>query len=116
MLPMTAGDIEIDGKPAQIRSVQDAIAHGIGYVPEDRLTEGLFSEQSIGRNVVVRTIETLRGRLGLTDPLQVQRQIRELGDFFADQDCQPGSAGQNPFRAATSSGWWWPNGWPADPI
>jgi simple sugar transport system ATP-binding protein len=77
MLPMTAGEIEIDGKPAQIRSVQDAIAHGIGYVPEDRLTEGLFLEQSIGRNVVVRTIERLRGRLGLTDPLQVQQQIRD---------------------------------------
>ncbi|MCX6042490.1 MAG: sugar ABC transporter ATP-binding protein [Caldilinea sp.] len=77
MLPMTAGDIEIDGKPALIRSVQDAIAHGIGYVPEDRLTEGLFLEQSIGRNMVVRTIETLRGRLGLTDPLQVRRQIND---------------------------------------
>ncbi|MFN3983811.1 MAG: ATP-binding cassette domain-containing protein, partial [Caldilinea sp.] len=56
---------------------QDAIAHGIGYVPEDRLTEGLFLEQSIGRNIVVRTIDRLRGAFGLTDPAQVKQQVDE---------------------------------------
>lgn len=77
MLPITAGQIEIDETPVKIRSVQDAIAHGIGYVPEDRLTEGLFLEQSIGRNVVVRTIDRLRGTFGLTDPRLVTQQVNE---------------------------------------
>lgn len=77
MLPITAGQIEIDETPVTIRSVQDAIAHGIGYVPEDRLTEGLFLEQSIGRNVVVRTIDKLRGAFGLTDPARVKQQVDE---------------------------------------
>lgn len=77
MLPIASGHIEIDGKSVQIRSVQDAIAHGIGYVPEDRLTEGLFLEQSIGRNVVVRTIDKLRGALGLTDPARVAQQVND---------------------------------------
>jgi simple sugar transport system ATP-binding protein len=75
MLPITGGQIEVDAKPVKIRSVQDAIAHGIGYVPEDRLTEGLFLEQTIGRNIVVRTIDKLRGALGLTDPAQVKQQV-----------------------------------------
>ncbi|MFO7633211.1 MAG: sugar ABC transporter ATP-binding protein [Caldilinea sp.] len=77
MLPIASGQIEIDEKPVKIRSVQDAIAHGIGYVPEDRLTEGLFLEQSIGRNVVVRTIDKLRGNLGLTDPRLVTQQVND---------------------------------------
>ncbi|MGO1173799.1 MAG: ATP-binding cassette domain-containing protein, partial [Actinomycetaceae bacterium] len=30
------GDVELDGESVQIRSPRDAMAHGIGYVPEDR--------------------------------------------------------------------------------
>lgn len=67
VLPLDSGEFSVDGVPVQIHSIQDAIAHGIGYVPEDRLTEGLFLERSIGSNVVVRTIDTLRGKLGLLD-------------------------------------------------
>ncbi len=75
MLPIDSGRITIDGQPVRIRTIHDAITHGIGYVPEDRLSEGLFLEQSIGNNVVVRTIDKLRGALGLTDPRQVSSQV-----------------------------------------
>jgi len=77
MLPTDSGQIVIDGKSVKIGSIQDAIANGIGYVPEDRLSEGLFLEQSIGRNVVVRTIDRLRGAFGLTDPQRVTAQVNE---------------------------------------
>ena len=77
MLPIQSGRLTMGGKPVQIRTIQDAIANGIGYVPEDRITEGLFLEQSIGRNVVVRTIDRLRGALGLTDVQEVNAQINE---------------------------------------
>lgn len=77
MLPFDSGEIEMDGAPVRVRSIQDAIANGIGYVPEDRLTEGLFLEQSIGRNIVVRVIDQLRGALGLTDPKRVDGGIQE---------------------------------------
>ena len=80
MLPIGAGQIVIDGQLVRIRSIQDAIANGIGYIPEDRLTEGLFLEQSIGRNVVVRTIDRLRGALGLTDPRRVDAQVKTWVD------------------------------------
>ncbi len=33
-------------------------AAGIAYVPEDRLTEGLFLSQSIRDNIVVSSLET----------------------------------------------------------
>ena len=46
-------------------------------MPEDRISEGLFLEQSIARNVIVRTIDDLRGALGLTDPRQVNAKVAE---------------------------------------
>ncbi len=80
MLPMDSGRLAMDGKRVGIKSIQDAIDHGIGYVPEDRISEGLFLEQSIGRNMVVRTIDRLRSPLGLTDPRRVNGQVTEWVD------------------------------------
>ena len=58
------GTIEIEGRPARIRSVKAAIRRGIGYVPSDRLTEGLFQPQTIERNIVVAVLARLSSRLG----------------------------------------------------
>ncbi len=80
MLPIDSGSVEVDGKRVRIRTIHDAISNGIGYVPEDRLSEGLFLEQSIGNNVVVRTIDKLRGAFGLTD----QRQVADQVDHWVD--------------------------------
>jgi simple sugar transport system ATP-binding protein len=77
LLPMDSGRLFMDGQPVEVCSIQDAIRHGIGYVPEDRLTEGLFLEQSIGRNMVVRTIDRLRSAAGFTDPRQIDGQVNE---------------------------------------
>ena len=74
MLPTDSGKIYIDEKEVTITSPQDAVHHGIGYVPEDRLTEGLFLEQSIRNNVVVRIIDRLRNSMGLLQPKQVTAQ------------------------------------------
>ena len=47
----------VKGRKACISKVTDAVGLGIGYVPEDRLTEGLFMKQSIGDNLVISKIE-----------------------------------------------------------
>ena len=47
------GTIALDGEPVPLGDPIAASGVGIGYVPEDRLTEGLFLEQSIARNVAV---------------------------------------------------------------
>jgi simple sugar transport system ATP-binding protein len=62
--PADAGTIELAGRPNSIRKVPDAVAAGIGYVPEDRLSEGLFLNFSIGDNIVVRALERLLTRAG----------------------------------------------------
>ena len=56
------GKIIMDGKEIRLRSVKHAIKHGIGYVPEDRLTEGLFLSQSIARNTIASVIDRMKGK------------------------------------------------------
>ncbi len=73
--PARSGNIFIDGKRIHINGIQDAIRHDIGYVPEDRLTEGLFLARSIGNNIVVRTIEDTLNALGLVNRNKEQQEI-----------------------------------------
>ena len=70
--PADEGAIYVEERPVTIRNVVDAIGHRMAYVPEDRLTEGLFLEQSIERNIVVSVLDRLRDRLGLLDPGRIR--------------------------------------------
>ncbi|MBN1350093.1 sugar ABC transporter ATP-binding protein [candidate division KSB1 bacterium] len=60
-----SGQIYIDETPVRIQTVQEALSHSIAYVPEDRLREGLFLEQSIGRNIFISILDSLLTRFGL---------------------------------------------------
>jgi simple sugar transport system ATP-binding protein len=60
----------------QITSVQQAMRLGIGYVPENRLVQGLVSQQSVARNIVLTVIERLVNRLRLVDQRQVQHTVQ----------------------------------------
>ena len=66
--PPDAGQLLLNGKPVRVRSPQEAERLGIGYLPEDRLTQGLFIGQSIGDNIVITILRKLLGALGLIDP------------------------------------------------
>jgi simple sugar transport system ATP-binding protein len=70
--PADSGSIALDGEVVVLQQPGDAIALGIGYVPEDRLGEGLFLDKSIQENVVSVVISKLRGRLGLLEPQRGQ--------------------------------------------
>ncbi len=45
-----ADEMFLDGNPVNIRSVKDAISHGIAYLPEERKTQGLILGMSIRHN------------------------------------------------------------------
>ena len=83
-----SGEIRINGKPVQLRNNHDAIKHGIGYVSEDRLTQGLIMEQSIYDNTIVTVFDKLHTRSGLLDhgkaKTLVADLIRELNIKVAD--------------------------------
>jgi simple sugar transport system ATP-binding protein len=59
LTPADTGSIAVSGKTLTIDSPQTAMGVGLGYVPEDRLTEGLFLQRSIGRNVIASKLEAL---------------------------------------------------------
>ncbi len=73
--PAQSGSIRMDGKTVRIDSIQDAIHHDIGYVPEDRLTQGLFLEQPISNNIVVRVLQDTLNSLGLINNSARQQQV-----------------------------------------
>ena len=93
--PIDRGTVYIRGKPILIRSPQDAIHHGIGFLTEDRKMQGLVLGMSMESNLVLtvydrlnklsiiqrkkrhqlarRYVETLRIR-----PPQLERRVRYL--------------------------------------
>ena len=51
--PADAGEIRIRGQRFRISSPQEAIAHGIAYVPEDRRRHGVILEMPIAHNMTM---------------------------------------------------------------
>jgi len=52
--PVTGGEVRVHGKTVQIGSVADAVhRHGLGYISEDRKTEGLILQHSVLANAGV---------------------------------------------------------------
>jgi len=99
MSPIHAGQLLKNGKPVTIDSPQAAIKNKIGFVPEDRLTEGLFLPQSIADNVTVVEIDELTRRFGFLDEQkreeEIERWVRELSIATPDpaNACQTLSGG-----------------------
>ena len=72
-----SGSIEIDGKAVTIKNVKSAIGKGVGYVPSDRLTEGLFLPQTIERNAVVGVLDRLSDHFGFLRRKAIAETMRK---------------------------------------
>ncbi|GIV65536.1 MAG: lipase [Bellilinea sp.] len=64
-LPADSGRIFIEGKEVRITSIQQAVKNRIGYVPDDRIQQGLFLDQSINDNIIISVIDRLVTKIGL---------------------------------------------------
>ncbi|CAN7743118.1 sugar ABC transporter ATP-binding protein [Mesorhizobium amorphae] len=79
--PLDGGEIRIDGQLVTIDGPRRALAHGVGLLPEDRKTEGLFLDQSVAFNVTVSQMAPLtRGGLisGWREQEAVSRFIQQM--------------------------------------
>src|SRR5690606_33158965 len=56
----TGGAVTLDGRAADFRNPADAVLGGIGLVPEERRSEGLFLARSIDFNINVASLSSLR--------------------------------------------------------
>ena len=80
VLPHEQGTIRVDGEPVRIRCIEDAVAAGIGYVPEDRLTQGLFMTKPIADNMIAGSMRSHRTRWGTLDRGRIRTTISTLFD------------------------------------
>jgi ribose transport system ATP-binding protein len=55
--PLARGSMKLDGKKVRIRSPQEAIQNGMGYVTEDRKLEGLVLIESLQKNVALPSLD-----------------------------------------------------------
>ena len=74
--PIDSGEIIVEGKSISLNSSSAAIKAGIGYVPPDRLTQGLFLDQSILRNLIAVGIDQHQGRGGIL----AKKRLYEAGE------------------------------------
>jgi len=96
--PADSGEIILEGKEIQINSIFDATSNRIGFVPEDRIKEGLFLPQSINNNIAAKIIDTLKTKLGLLD----QKKKVDVAEEWIDKLDVKTPDGELP--AATLSG------------
>ena len=83
-----SGTLSFEGEPVRFRNVKDAVNKGVGYVAEDRLTEGLFLPQSITLNTIVTRLDALSSKTGFLNhgaiDEEVNHWIQELAVAASD--------------------------------
>jgi rhamnose transport system ATP-binding protein len=76
--PADTGMVELEGSRLEIGSPQEALAHGIAYLSEDRRRLGLSVEQSLVANVTLATLDRYTNALGLIDRDQERADAERL--------------------------------------
>ena len=76
---VTGGEVRINGKRVKIRTPLDAMKQGIGYLPEDRKSDGIIDELSVRDNIIL----ALQVMKGFFRPLS-----RKQAEEFANQYVQ----------------------------
>jgi ribose transport system ATP-binding protein len=74
-----AGSVEVDGRRLRSGRVRDAIAAGIGHVPEDRKRQGLVLQASVSDNLGFATLAST-SRAGLVDFTGQRRKATEVAE------------------------------------
>lgn len=73
VLPSTSGKIMINGKEVRIHNPKQAIDCGIGFITEDRKTEGLLSEKSVAENIALPNLSKIS-----KNGIVIKRKLNEL--------------------------------------
>ena len=76
--PIDAGEIRVRGVPVRIRTPRHAVAHGIGYLSEDRKRFGLATGLDVATNITLASMPSMVRAGGLLD----RAAIRAAADTF----------------------------------
>jgi simple sugar transport system ATP-binding protein len=79
----TSGDVFLNGNKVKISSPIMAQKLHIGYVPEDRLTEGLCLRQPIANNITLASLKRLSNRFGLIKQEDILKEANKWVKKFS---------------------------------
>ena len=108
----TAAGSLLEGEELRVADPAQAIEKGIGYLPEDRLRQGLVLDWELSKNVTLPTLGNVR-HLGLAAPEEGERRHQGARREAGGEGGQRLRPGGHPVRAATSRRSSWPSSWPA---
>ena len=74
---LKSGTIYLSGKPVHFRDTADALAKGIGMIPEDRKRTGVFLKMSIRWNIVICALKSI-SHLGIVNT----KKEKEIADYY----------------------------------
>jgi simple sugar transport system ATP-binding protein len=83
-----SGTATIDGKTVQLNSPEAAIAHGFGFCPEERKTDGIIGDFSVAENIAL----AMQARAGWARPIPQRRKQALAQDFIRSLDIRPADA------------------------
>lgn len=86
---ITAGSVEVGGKPVQIRTTSDAIRAGIYMLPESRKEQGLLLKQQAGANITLPHLDQIAGLLGVVNARDETRRVIEIMTALNVQPAAP---------------------------
>ena len=97
-IPVVSGKVFIEGKEIRIKNPKQAIEAGIGFITEDRKTEGLLLEKSIAENIELCNLGKVSQKSVLSKAkgeALVERGIEEfhIRCFGPDHECHNLSGG-----------------------
>jgi ribose transport system ATP-binding protein len=78
-----SGEVYIEGKLKHIKKPSDAIAAGIGYLPESRKEDGVILENSIRINTTIAGLKKVTNKIGALRKKQETDDVQRLIDLLA---------------------------------
>lgn len=83
------GTIRFKGATVRFSSLREAMHAGIGYVPEERKTEGLFLEEPVSANLIAASLKK-HTAFGLLRPKSIRKSSHKAIEAFSVKTRGPG--------------------------
>ncbi|WP_181347090.1 sugar ABC transporter ATP-binding protein [Thalassobacillus sp. CUG 92003] len=81
-----SGTLHLHGKKAKVRSSNEAMKHGIAYIPEDRKKQGLVLNQPVTNNISLPVLRNMKNPLRLLK----KKDERKMADDYVERlDVRP---------------------------
>lgn len=77
--PIDSGDIYVNGKKVTIKSPQDAVKNGIGYLSEDRKRFGIVVQKTVAENTTMADLDEFSN-----GPFINKKKEREVAEKFVE--------------------------------